>query len=115
MCLGQKATIFKKFVEGKTKAFVKDQRLLVAGRQLDDANTLAECGVGDGSTVHLLLRLRGGSPLDGASRKALDMEQAVFDLYTRVCAWCERQSVSSKEFGDLQNEVRGFEDELVKE
>ena len=94
---------------------MKDQRLLVASRQLDDAKTLAECGVQDGSTVHLLLRLRGGSPLDEAARKVSDMDEAVFDLYTRVCAWCEQESAPSKELGDSEKNVRGFKDELVKE
>ena len=115
VCLDQTVAAFKKSVEARTKVFAEYQRLLLASRQLDDAKTLAECGVGDGSTVQLLLRLRGGSPLDGAGRKALDMEEAVFDLYTRVCAWCERESVPSKELSDSQKKIRGFKDELVKE
>ena len=32
------------------------QRMLFAGREMRDAQTLAECGVRDGATVHLVLR-----------------------------------------------------------
>jgi hypothetical protein len=36
-----------------------EQRLIFSGRQLEDGRTLADHGVNDGSTVHLVLRLRG--------------------------------------------------------
>jgi len=35
------------------------QRLICAGRRLADGNTCAHYGIGDGSTLHLVLRLRG--------------------------------------------------------
>ena len=37
------------------------QRLLFRGRQLCDDATLAECSVGSGDTIHLALRLLGGT------------------------------------------------------
>lgn len=37
------------------------QRFLFEGRQLDDEATLAATGVSDGSELHLVLSLRGGS------------------------------------------------------
>ncbi|GMH38167.1 hypothetical protein BSKO_06051 [Bryopsis sp. KO-2023] len=39
---------------------LEDQRIIFAGRQLDNGLSLGECGVEKGSTVNLCLRLRGG-------------------------------------------------------
>ena len=44
----------------------EEQRLIHAGKQLENGRTLAECGVGRDSTVHLVLRLLGGKGGFGA-------------------------------------------------
>ena len=36
-------------------------RVMFAGKQLEDADMLAGCGVEDASTLHILMRLLGGA------------------------------------------------------
>jgi hypothetical protein len=49
------------------------QRLIYAGKQLCDEKTLAECSVGPESTLHVVLRLRGGKGGFGALLRGAGM------------------------------------------
>ncbi|KAJ1484832.1 ubiquitin-related domain-containing protein [Baffinella frigidus] len=48
-----------------------EQRVLFGGRQLQDDATLGGAGVGDGATVQVLMRLRGGA----AAKAKMEAEQ----------------------------------------
>ncbi|BDA45337.1 probable polyubiquitin (Fragment) at N-terminal half [Coccomyxa sp. Obi] len=79
----------KMIIEEKTGIPCCHQRLIYAGKQLEDDRTLAQCSVEAGSTLHLVLRLRGGKGgfgalLRGAGRAALtDNFDACRDLSGR--------------------------------
>ncbi|CAG8579244.1 19922_t:CDS:2, partial [Gigaspora rosea] len=51
---------FKKMVKAKTEIEPNQQRLIFAGKQLDDNKKMSDYGIIKGSTIHLVLRLPGG-------------------------------------------------------
>jgi len=50
----------KKRMEDRTGMRVQEQRLIAAGKVLQDDQMLGDCGIKNGDTVHLIARMRGG-------------------------------------------------------
>lgn len=106
----------KSYIENQERLPVNQQRLIFAGKQLEDGRTLAEYNIVDHATLQLVLRLRGGDQeiLDiGSLDSRYDYDFTNIDdrneshsrggeTYTRPCGWMR---IAIRVLGRFENEV----------
>ncbi|KAM0754995.1 hypothetical protein T439DRAFT_322057 [Meredithblackwellia eburnea MCA 4105] len=78
-------------VADRTGVPIEEQRLVFGGRQMEDSGDLASFGVVEGSTIGLVLRLRGGGPKKRCGRYLSATERCSQPALRIVgdCSFCQ--------------------------